>query len=176
MKELVNTGEEKDYFHILKKKKKAGKWSGKGICILLLWLISFGFGVFFSKTWQGFALPGAHHCATPLWLHWSHFQLQTDLRALLSQWEVLCWGYGQGCRWWWPRQLECTEAACIFYKQEPLFWVFCHKTTVQHEEAAVASSCYKHFERAHLFTHIKLHFPNLSVSSYSFLGGKHTYF
>jgi len=54
---------------------------------------------FFSgKTWQGIPLPGALHCATPLWLHWSHFQLQTDLRALLNQREELCWGYGQDCR------------------------------------------------------------------------------
>lgn len=86
--------------------------------------------VFFSKTWQGFALPGALHCAAPLWLHWSHFQLQTDLGALLSQREEPCRRYGQDCRQWWPGQLKCMEAACIFYKQEPLFWVFCHKTTL----------------------------------------------
>lgn len=85
---------------------------------------------FFSKTWQVFALPGAHQCATPLWLHWSHFQLETDLRALLNQWEELCWGCGQDCRQWWPRQLECMEAACIFCKQEPLFWAFYHKTAL----------------------------------------------
>lgn len=73
---------------------KKSKCSGKGMHILLLWLISFAFA-FFSKSWQGFALPGALHCVTVLRLPWSCFQLQTGLRALLNWWEELCWGYGQ---------------------------------------------------------------------------------
>lgn len=79
---------------ILKKKANA---TGKEYIFFFFDSFLLPFVVFSSKTWQGFALPGALHCASPLWLRQFHFQLQTVLGALLKQREELCWGYGRDC-------------------------------------------------------------------------------
>lgn len=114
-------------------------------------------GVFFSKTWQEFAVPGALHCATPLWLHWSHFQLQTDLgattepagRALLGAWSGLQTVMTQATK-------MRGRSVCFLQAGTTSLSILPQNKRVPHEEAAVASSCYKHFERACLFRHVRV--------------------
>lgn len=136
----------------------------------LLWLIAFGFGVFFSNTWQGFALPGAHPSVTARMPFPATNRREGTAkpmgRALLGVWSGLQTVMTQAIGMY-GSSMYFLQAGATFLSVLP------QNDFLRHEEAAVASSCYKHFERPHLFTHMKLHFPNLSDSGYSFLGGKH---